>query len=78
MGPVVNEKIIEYMNKVFGELTVTRGKKQKFIGTNTTIQEYKKTDIEMVEQAKIYNYKFWRNRDRNNFITIGSEFSNCK
>ena len=37
MDPSVNEKIIEYLRKIWGGVTVTRGKKHIFLGMNITI-----------------------------------------
>ena len=38
MGPVVNNKIIEYPKKHFEELEIIRGEKHIYIGMNITIR----------------------------------------
>ena len=48
--PQVVTEVINVMKKHFGELTVTRGKKHRFLGMNIGINKDKNVEIEMKEQ----------------------------
>ena len=50
--PVVVSNIIKLMNEHFGELTVTRGNKHRFLGMNITLSKNKSIEIEMREQVQ--------------------------
>ena len=52
MDPVVNDTIIQYLKKRFGELKSTIGNKRKFLRVDFTIQEDKKIGIYFIEQVK--------------------------
>ena len=43
-------QVIDLMKKHFGDLTVTRGNKHRFLGMNITINEEKNLEIEMKDQ----------------------------
>ena len=44
--------VIELMKKHFGDLTVTRGKKHRFLGMNIEINKDRNIEIEMKEQLQ--------------------------
>ena len=45
--PAVVTHIIELMGNHFGELTITRGNKHRFLGMNLTVNKNKSIEIEM-------------------------------
>ena len=49
-NPQVVTDVIELMKKHFGDLTVTRGKKHRFLGMNIEINKDRNIEIEMKEQ----------------------------
>jgi len=51
IDPQVNTQIINDINKHFGELVVTRGKKHCFLGMNLEIKDIK-IEMDMVEQIR--------------------------
>ena len=52
VDPLVVTDVINTMKTHFGELTVTRGKKHRFLGMNITINEDKNIEIEMKDQLQ--------------------------
>ena len=52
VDPLVVTDVINTMKSHFGELTVTRGKKHRFLGMNITINEDKNIEIEMKDQLQ--------------------------
>ena len=50
--PRVVDEIIELMKGHFGELTVTRGNKHRFLGMNITINKNRHIEVEMKEQLE--------------------------
>ena len=52
VDPLVVTNVIDLMKSHFGELTVTRGKKHRFLGMNITINKDKNIEIEMKDQLQ--------------------------
>ena len=50
--PEVVTEVIELMKKHFGDLTITRGNKHRFLGMNITINKGKSIEIEMKDQLQ--------------------------
>ena len=50
VDPSVVTEVIDLMKSHFGDLTVTRGKKHRFLGMNIEINEDKNIEIEMKDQ----------------------------
>ena len=47
--PMVVSNVIKLVKEHFGELTVTRGNKHRFLGMNITVNKNKSIEIEMKE-----------------------------
>ena len=50
--PKVVTEVIDLMKKHFGDLTITRGNKHRFLGMNITINQDKSIEIEMKDQLQ--------------------------
>ena len=50
--PTVVDSIIQDLTKLFGELSITRGKEHTFLGMNIKFRDDKKIEIDMIEQIK--------------------------
>ena len=52
VDPDVVTSVLEMMKKHFGNITVTRGNKHRFLGMNITINKDKNIEIDMREQLQ--------------------------